>query len=86
MEARLEPTGEQDHRGRDWSPMIGRRRRPIYFALGGIALVAAVAVAGIATWRHGKQIQNTGPPPVPVTITEAVQRDVPIYYDALGTV
>ena len=85
MEARVEPTGAQDRRGRDWLPMIGRRPRPIYLALAGIAVVAAVAVAGIAIWRHGKQTQNAGPPPVPVTITEAVQRDVPIYYDALGT-
>src|SRR5215472_3718563 len=86
MEARLEPTRAQDHRGRDWSPVTGRRRRPIYLALGGIAVVTAVAVAGIAILRHGKQTQSAGPPPVPVTVTEAVQRDVPIYYDALGTV
>ena len=86
MEARVEPTGAQDRRGRDWSPMTGRRPRPIYLALGGILVVAAIAIAGIVIWRHGKQTQNAGPPPVPVTITEAVQRDVPIYYDALGTV
>ena len=86
MEAKVEPTGAQDRRGPDWSPITGRRPRRIYLALGGIVVVTAIAVAGIAIWRHGKQTQNAGPPPVPVTVTEAVQRDVPIYYDALGTV
>src|SRR6202043_632360 len=38
--------------------------------------------------RYGKSqaAQTAAPPPVPVTVAEAVQRDVPIYYDALGTV
>jgi multidrug efflux system membrane fusion protein len=54
-----------------------------------ICLVAAVAAAVVAVtvWRHGKsQIAQAAPPSIPVTVTQAVQRDVPIYYDALGTV
>src|SRR6202043_16370 len=38
--------------------------------------------------RYGKSqaAQTAAPPPIPVTVAEATQRDVPIYYDALGTV
>ena len=85
MEARLEPNALQDQKGRGWS-QTGRRPRTVYLALAGIALVAAAAVAGVVILRHGKQIHTAGPPPVPVNVTEAAQRDVPIYYDALGTV
>ena len=85
MEARLEPNALQDQDGRGWS-QTGRRRRAVYLALGGIAVVAVAAVAGIVILRHGKQTHSAGQPPVPVNIAEAAQRDVPIYYDALGTV
>jgi multidrug efflux system membrane fusion protein len=50
----------------------------------GLAVVAIVA--GFVFLRHGKTTTVAGPPKVPVTVTEAAQRDVPIYYDALGTV
>jgi multidrug efflux system membrane fusion protein len=66
--------------------MTGRYPRRIFFAVAGIAL-ACLAAVGIF-WRHGSSqaAQSAGPPTVPVTATEATQRDVPIYYDALGTV
>jgi multidrug efflux system membrane fusion protein len=50
----------------------------------GLAVVAIVA--GFVFLRHGKTTTVAGPPKVPVTVTEAAQSDVPIYYDALGTV
>jgi multidrug efflux system membrane fusion protein len=43
-------------------------------------------IAGIVLLRNGKTTTAAAPPKVPVTVTEAAQRDVPIYYDALGTV
>ena len=66
--------------------LTGRSPRQIFF------LIAAIAVAGLAAvvifWRHGstQAAQTPALPAVPVTIAEAAQRDVPIYYDALGTV
>src|ERR1700752_569026 len=84
MEARVEPTAAQGHGARNWSQMTIRRRRMIYLALCGIAVGGAIA--GIAIWRHGKTTATAGPPSVPVTVAEAIQRDVPIYFDALGTV
>jgi multidrug efflux system membrane fusion protein len=53
--------------------------------------MAFVAVAGVAAavifWRHGSgEKVHAAPPSVPVIVSEAGQRDVPIYYDALGTV
>jgi multidrug efflux system membrane fusion protein len=51
-------------------------------------LAVAVVAAAIIFWRHGSSqaAQNTAPPSVPVTIAQAALSDVPIYYDALGTV
>jgi membrane fusion protein, multidrug efflux system len=45
-------------------------------------------VAWFVFWRHGSSqaAQIPAPPAVPVTVTEAARRDVPVYYDALGTV
>ena len=39
-------------------------------------------------WRHGSSqaAPTSAPPSIPVTVTAAAQRDVPIYRDALGTV
>ena len=51
-----------------------------------LGLVAVALIAAIVIWRHGKTTQAAGPPMVPVTVAEATQHDVPIYYDALGTV
>ena len=61
-----------------------RSRRLVIFSLIGVAALAVIAA--IAIWRHGKTTPVAGPPPVPVTVAAASQRDVPIYYDALGTV
>lgn len=57
----------------------------------GICVVAGIAVACVAAavifWRHGNtQAAKAAPPSVPVVVTAAAQQDVPIYYDALGTV
>jgi membrane fusion protein, multidrug efflux system len=83
MEARVEPTGTS---GVDGSrTLLARpRSRLIYYSVAGLAVVAIVA--GFVFLRHGKTTTIAGPPKVPVTITEAAQRDVPIYYDAIGTV
>jgi multidrug efflux system membrane fusion protein len=67
---------------RQWT--TGRRSRLAIYAAVGVAAVALIA--GVTIWRHGKPTQAAAPPPVPVTVAEAAQRDVPIYYDALGTV
>jgi membrane fusion protein, multidrug efflux system len=66
--------------------MTGRDSRQIFFVVAGIALASLAAV--IIFWRHtSSQAAPTAErPAVPVTATAAVQRDVPIYYDALGTV
>jgi multidrug efflux system membrane fusion protein len=61
-----------------------RKSRLFYYSAAGIVVVAIVA--GFMILRHGKTTTVAGPPKVPVTITETAQRDVPIYYDALGTV
>ena len=65
--------------------MTGRNPRQIFFVVAGIA-AACLAVA-LIFWRHGstQAAQSAAPPSVPVVVTEAEQRDVPIYYDALGT-
>src|SRR5580704_6409390 len=85
MEARVEPTrGAQDHNDRTWPSKTRRRSRLIYVAL---ACLAALAVAGgVLIWGRGKTKQVSGPPPVPVIVAAAAQQDVPIYYEALGTV
>src|SRR5579863_802921 len=65
--------------------MTGQKSRRIVYAVAGIA-VASVAAA-VIFWRHGStQAAQTASPTVPVVVTEAAQRDVPIYFDALGTV
>ncbi len=62
-----------------------KSRGTIFAILGAVTLAAMVA---LGFYRHGstQAAPNTAPPPIPVTVTEAAQRDVPIYYDALGTV
>ena len=65
--------------------MTGLKSRRITYVIAGIA-VACVAVA-VVVWRHGSsQTAKAAPPTVPVIVTQAAQQDVPIYYDALGTV
>jgi multidrug efflux system membrane fusion protein len=75
------PQGSVDGTGRK---PAGRKSGLIYLTLAG--LVAVAVVAGVVIWRNGKTVKATAPPPVPVTVTEATKRDVPIYYDALGTI
>jgi multidrug efflux system membrane fusion protein len=66
--------------------MGGRSPRQI------LLLVAGIALTCVAAWiifgRHGSSqaAQSAAPPSIPVSVTAATQRDVPIYYDALGTV
>ena len=65
--------------------MTGRTSRLAFLVVAGIA--AASLAAGVVVWRQGKsQAAQTKAPLVPVIVTEAAQRDVPIYSDALGTV
>jgi membrane fusion protein, multidrug efflux system len=83
MEARVEPTGASRVDGSRTSSARPRSRL-IYYSVAGLAVVAIVV--GFVFLRHGKTTTVAGPPKVPVTVTETAQRDVPIYYDALGTV
>jgi multidrug efflux system membrane fusion protein len=64
----------------------GKSPRRFFFAVAGVT-VACLGAAFIF-WRHNSsQAAQTPPrPSVPVAATDAEQRDVPIYYHALGTV
>jgi membrane fusion protein, multidrug efflux system len=64
--------------------MAGRKSRLVVVA---VAAVAAV-VAGVVILRHenSRTARSAHPPLVPVLLTAAAQQDVPIYYDALGTI
>jgi len=68
------------------STSIARSSRRTVFAVA--ALVVLCAVIALGFYRHGsiQAAPTTAPPAIPVTVTAAAQRDVPIYYDALGTV
>jgi multidrug efflux system membrane fusion protein len=63
-----------------------RQSRPIVWAV--VVLAAAAIFAGLAVNRLTKsRPAHAAPTPsVPVVVTAAGQRDVPIFYDALGTV
>jgi multidrug efflux system membrane fusion protein len=85
MHSGLERGGTQNRV--DWKGPLKsghRSRRLVIFSV--LGLVAVALIAAIVIWRHGKATQAAGPPMVPVTVAEATQHDVPIYYDALGTV
>ena len=85
MHSGLERGGTQNRV--DWKGPLKsghRSRRLVIFSV--LGLVAVALIAAIVIWRHGKTTQAAGPPMVPVTVAEATQHDVPIYYDALGTV
>jgi len=85
MHAGLERGGTQNRVDLMGPLKTGRRsRRLIIFSV--IGLAALAVIAAIVIWRHGKTTPVAGPPMVPVTVAEASQHDVPIYYDALGTV
>jgi len=66
--------------------MTGRESRQIFFVVAGIAFASLAAF--VIFWRHtsSQAAPTAEQPAVPVTATTATQRDVPIYYDALGTV
>jgi membrane fusion protein, multidrug efflux system len=66
--------------------MQGRKPRTIVFAVVGLVAAAVVAVAAFSWLTKPKTAQASGPPPVPVVMTAAGQQDVPIYFEALGTV
>src|SRR5579862_4209041 len=71
----------------DWTgPSKSGRRSRRLFIFSVIGLAALALIVAIVIWRHGKTTQAAGPPMVPVTVAEASQHDVPIYFDALGTV
>ena len=85
MHSGLERGGTQNRV--DWKGPLKaghRSRRLVIFAVIGLAVLAVIAA--IVVWRHGKTTQVAGPPMVPVTVAASSQHDVPIYYDALGTV
>ncbi|HEX4411829.1 MAG TPA: efflux RND transporter periplasmic adaptor subunit [Xanthobacteraceae bacterium] len=67
-------------------PTTGPKRRRFLLAIAGVVLVCLGA--WVVFRRHGSSeaAQTSAPPTVPVTVTEARQQDIPIYYDALGTV
>jgi len=61
-----------------------RSRRAVW---GCAAIAVAAVAAAVIFWRHGNsQTVRATPPSVPVVVAAAAQQDVPIYYDALGTV
>lgn len=65
--------------------MTGRKSRLILLVVAGIAALSVAAAVVIS--RHGhSQAAAAVPPAVPVTVAAATQRDIPIFYDALGTV
>jgi multidrug efflux system membrane fusion protein len=66
--------------------ITGRNSRQIFFIIAGIAL--ASLAAAVIFWRHtsSQAAQTAGRPAVPVMVTEATVRDMPIYSHALGTV
>jgi membrane fusion protein, multidrug efflux system len=85
MHSGLEPGSTQDRV--DWKGPLKtghRSRRLIVFSVIGVAALALITA--VVIWRHGKTIHAAAPPSVPVMVAEAAQHDVPIYYDALGTV
>ena len=53
-----------------------------------VRLVGALGLAGLlaATWLGGcKKPEARTPPPMDVLVTDVVQKDVPVYYDWIGT-
>ncbi|AMN44156.1 efflux RND transporter periplasmic adaptor subunit [Rhodoplanes sp. Z2-YC6860] len=57
-------------------------------ALLAVVLVLGAGTAGYFTWRamQPAAVARSGPPKVPVSVTNAVRKDVPIYLTGLGTV
>jgi membrane fusion protein, multidrug efflux system len=63
----------------------GKSRR-LLWAVVGLGVLAIVAGVGISRLTKVQPAHAAASPSVPVVATTAGQRDVPIYYDALGTV
>lgn len=64
----------------------GRNARLVVYALAGLAVVAVVAALVVPRLIKSNTAKAAPPPSVPVMAAAAGQGDVPIYYDALGTV
>ena len=67
------------------SPKAWRPRRAI-LAVAALAVVAVIAIVAAQRLTRSGPARAAGPPSVPVTATAAGRQDVPIFYDALGTV
>jgi membrane fusion protein, multidrug efflux system len=66
--------------------MTGRSSRLIVVLVAGLAVAAIVAGLAMTHQAKSRTARGKQPASVPVTLTSATQRDVPIYFDALGTV
>ena len=66
--------------------MPGKNSRQFFFIVAGIAFASLAAV--VIFWRHtsSQAAQTPARPSIPVTVAQAMARDVPIYSHALGTV
>ena len=65
-----------------------KRRRPgrVIFAVAALAIVAVIGTVAVQRLTRSGPARAAAPPSVPVTATAAGRQDVPIFYDALGTV
>jgi multidrug efflux system membrane fusion protein len=72
------------------SDVDGKRpaRRARWRAVATLIALAVLILVGVNWWRgrSGTQTATRQPQAIPVTVTEAATRDVPIFLDALGTV
>jgi membrane fusion protein, multidrug efflux system len=64
----------------------GAKSRRVLWAIVGVALLAVVAAAAFSRLTKPQPAHAAVQPTVPVVATAAGQRDVPIFYDALGAV
>jgi multidrug efflux system membrane fusion protein len=64
----------------------GRKSRPFIFGLAGLAIVAVAGAMMAPRSAKPKAATAAAATSVPVVATTAGKRDVPIFYDALGTV
>lgn len=63
-----------------------RKSRPVLLAVAGLAVVAIIAGVALSRLAKSRTAHAAVTPSVPVIVAAAGQRDVPIYYNALGTV
>lgn len=68
------------------TPTKGRRLRRLFFAAVGIGVLAIAGVVAVQRLTRSTPAHAAAQPSVPVLATTAGQHDVPVYYDALGTV